>query len=271
MKSACNRQGYSCPSIWTHIRKTRVAALAPAIPPIHAGLPSAAPSCNCWQSAHGKALASAARVGDDAGQRYAWHAANRTELHRKDGQRLTGITGVVVERTAAHSARLLLSTHANHKRTARRVLGGMQDCHRASSRDDHPAVGKADPLVRILTKKRISHRPVFCFVFPPNWVDLFGDLRRQFCNRIFHAMLQSGFPYSTPTSRFQATLSAKSNGALGTLSAIYRPCLIRRSTALSLKPTPARWIGSPVRAFRGRSALEACGSSIEPVSGGKAS
>jgi hypothetical protein len=70
-------------------------------------------------------------------------------------------------------------SYANHKWAESRILGGVKDGDGAITRDDYLSIGKSNPLVLVLDKELIAHRPIVSFIFAPFGADLASDVRRQ--------------------------------------------------------------------------------------------
>jgi len=67
-----------------------------------------------------------------------------------------------------------------------RRLGGVEHGHWAGTRRDHPALGKTDPLVSVLTEELVADSPVFHLVLPPVGVNLPGGFQGQLVGNAFH-------------------------------------------------------------------------------------
>src|SRR5207253_6282628 len=84
--------------------------------------------------------------------------------------------GVVGEGGATDTARLFFPSNADEKGMQPRRLGRVKHRHGTAAGRDHLAIGKADPLVPVLTEELVADSPVALLVLTPVGMDLPGDL-----------------------------------------------------------------------------------------------
>lgn len=67
-----------------------------------------------------------------------------------------------------------------------RSMSGVEHLDRAASRSNDRTIGKANPLVSILSDKFIAHRPILRLILAPFGMNLLSDLGRQAVGKALH-------------------------------------------------------------------------------------
>src|SRR5438105_10994512 len=145
-----------------------------------------------------------ARVGNDLIERHTGDAALATELGPDYRKGLAGIARVVGEAGSTHPVRLFLSADTDDIRMLSRLMGGVEDCHRARAGGDDGSVRKTDPLALVLREELIADRPVCRLVLAPVGMDLASDIRGQAVRQAFHGLphvRRWGWWYSIPLGK----------------------------------------------------------------------
>src|SRR5207249_683668 len=97
---------------------------------------------------------------------------------------------------ATDAAGFFFPSNADEKRMQPRRLGRVKHGHGTAPRRDHLAIGKADPLVSVLTEELVADSPVALLVLAAIRVNLSGDLRRQLLGNVFHKAPRASFGLS---------------------------------------------------------------------------